>query len=207
MRRNHMLIASLVIVLSLAAEGAGQFGQDANRPVTIQNEQLVITQVRDTNTFLAYSKKVGKWNRFEFPAGVTAIPVISGAVCAFQLASRDPGDAIKQIVAVDSKGNWQTTDLPAATREAVPIVSDQLAVFVIDGQAHAFSSKLGKWDSTPARVAPEVNRDTALVVHADSIAVFSVGTGRWAVADTTGNAANDTQDENAGQKPKSKRRK
>lgn len=204
MHRNHVLIASLVIVLSLAAEGAGQFGQDANRPVYIQSEQLVIAQVRDTNTFLAYSKKVGKWNRFEFPAGVTAIPVVSGAVCAFQLA----GDAIKQIVAVDLKGNWQTMDLAEATREAVPIVSDQLAVFVIDGRAHAFSGKLGKWDSTPARVAAEVNRDTALVVHADSIAVFSVATGRWAVADTTGNAAaKDTQDENAGQKPKSKRRK
>jgi hypothetical protein len=203
MQRNHIVIASLAILLSFAAGSANLFGQDATRPVFVQSDQLIVAQVRDSNAFLAYSKKVGKWNRFEFPAAVAAVPVVSGGVIAFQLN----GNGIKELVAVDSKGTWQTSPLAKETTEAIPIVSDQLAVFVIDGQAHAFSGKLGKWDTTPARVAAEVNRDTALVVHADSIAVFSVGTGRWAVADTTGKAAaNDAQDDSAGQKSKTKGR-
>ena len=178
---RRIAIAAILMALPSAAWTNGLLAQEASKLIYIQSDSLIIAQRKDSNVFLAYSKKSGKWNRFEFPAGVTAVPVVSGGVCAFQTE----GDAIHELVAVDSKGNWQTSKLAAPARQCVPIVSELLAVFVVDGQAHAFSGKLGKWDSIEARATPEVSRDLALIVTADSIAAFGVATGKWALADTS----------------------
>ena len=136
-----------------------------------------MANVKGTNEFLAYSKKVGKWNSFTFPKGVTAIPVVGNGVCAFQLE----GEAITELVAVDLKGNWCISKLSAAAKKCVPYVDD-VAVFAVDGKAHAFSAELGKWDSVSASVVPVVSNDIAMILAPDSIAVFSSATGKWAVA-------------------------
>ena len=62
-------------------------------------------------------------------------------------------------------------------------VSDQVAIYVVDGTAYAFSGKLGKWDSVAASAVPQLSNETALLVEKESIAAFSASTGQWAVAE------------------------
>ena len=174
-----ILFATTLMCLSLA--GRSMFAQDPDKSYHIQSDTLVVAKVKGTNEFLAYSKKVGKWNTFTFPKGVTATPVVGNGVCAFQLE----GEAITELVAVDLKGNWCTSKLPAPAKKCVPIIADEVAVSVVDGTAHAFSGELGKWDSVPTSVTPQVSKDIVMIVAPDSIAVFSSATGKWAVAQTT----------------------
>src|SRR5687768_5204746 len=104
---------------SLSEGGSGLLAQDPGKTVYLQSDQLVVAQVKDSNAYLAYGKKAGKWNRFDFPQGVNAVPVLSGGVCAFELT----GDAVRELVAVDLKGSWRTIKLAAAAQKCVPIVS------------------------------------------------------------------------------------
>ncbi len=157
------------------------FAQDADKSYYIQSDMLVVVKVKGANEFLAYSKTVGKWNSFTFPKAVMAVPVVGNGICAFQLE----GEAITEVVAVDLKGNWCTSKLPAAAKKCVPIIADDVVVCVVDGTAHAFSGELGKWDSVAASVTPQVSKDIAMIVAPDSISVFSSATGKWAVAKTT----------------------
>jgi hypothetical protein len=179
-----MSIRSIVCVTTLTCLSlvAGSLvAQDAGKSYYIRSFTLVVARVKGTNEFLAYSKTVGKWNSFTFPEGVTAVSVLGTGVCMFQLE----GEAITEVVAVDLKSNWCTSKLSGAAKKSVPIISEDVAVCVVDGTAHAFSGELGKWDSTPAAVTPQVFRDIALIEGPDSIAVFSSATGKWAVAQTT----------------------
>lgn len=181
MFRQPFIVTATLVGISLLMGGGGLRGQEFGKTVYLQSDQLVVAQVKQSNAYLAYGKKAGKWNRFEFPQGVTAIPVLSGGVGAFELT----GDAVRELVAVDLKGNWKTIKLVEAARKCVPIVSEQVAVYMVDGRVYAFSAKLGQWDSIETQATPALSRDTALIVTADSIAVFSVATGKWAVADTS----------------------
>ncbi len=182
------LIVTLVTVggtgiplLGIDNSGGSLYAQDTEKAYYVQTDTLVVAKVNGTNQFLAYSKMVGKWRPFTFPEGVTAVPVVGKDVCAFQLQ----GEAITEILAVDIRGNWCKSKLPAATQNCTPIVDDDLAVYVVDGKVHAFSGRLGEWDSVVASVTPQLSDDTAMIVAPDSIAVFSAATGKWAVAQTT----------------------
>lgn len=178
MSKPSIVVAATLMSLLLA--GGSTFAQDTDKSYHIQSDTLIVAKVKGTNEFLAYSKTVGKWTSFTFPKGVEAVPVVGNGVCAFQLE----GEAITEVVAVDLKGNWCSSKLPAAAKKCVPIIADDVAVLVVDGRAHAFSGELGKWDSVPASVAPQVSKDIAMIVAPDSIAVFSSATGKWAVAQT-----------------------
>lgn len=107
--------------------------------------------------------------------------MLGNGVCLFQLE----GEAITELVAVDLKGNWCISKLLAAAKNCVAIVEDEVAVTVVDGTAHAFSGELGKWDSVPTSVTPQVSKDIVMIVAPDFLAVFSSATGKWAVAQTT----------------------
>ena len=181
MLRQLLVLAASVTVISLSMGDRGLYGQDFGKTNYIQSDQLVVAQVRDSNAYLAYGKKAGKWNRFEFPQGVSAVPVLSGSVGAFELT----GDAVAELVAVDLKGSWRTIKLVESTQKCVPIISEQVVVYMVDGRAYAFSAKLGKWDMIETQVPPALSKDTAVIVTADSIAVFSAATGKWAFADTS----------------------
>lgn len=181
-----MSVRSILVTTLLAAlmcTRGSAFAQDTDKSYYIQTDNLVVAKVKSTNQFLAYSKTVGKWSPFTFPKGVTAVPVGTNGVCAFSLE----GEAITEIVAVDHKGNWCTSKLPAASQTCVPIISreSEVVVCLVDGIAHAFSGELGKWDSVAATVAPQLSKDTVMIVAPDSIAVFSAATGKWAVAQTS----------------------
>ena len=176
---RSILFATALMFLSLV--GASTFAQDADKSYHIQSDTLVVVKVKETNEYLAYSKRVGKWNAFTFPKGVTATPVIGGDVCAFKLE----GEAIAELVAVDLNGNWCTAKLPAPAQKCSPIIADEVAVYVVDGTAHAFSGELGKWDSVPTSgTQVHAKKDMVIIVAHDSIAVFSSMTGEWAVAQT-----------------------
>jgi hypothetical protein len=181
MNRHGFGIATTLIGLYLSLGDGGLRGQDLGKTVYVQSDQLVVAQVRASTAWLAYGKKAGKWNRFDFPEGVAATPVLSSGVCAFELA----GDAVRELVAVDLKGNWKTIKLIDAAQKCVPIVAEQVAVYVVEGRVYAFSAKLGRWDTIETQDTPSVSRDTALIVMADSIAIFSAATGKWAVAETS----------------------
>jgi hypothetical protein len=181
MFRQLFVLAATLAGFSLSIGGSGLIAQDPGKTVYLQNDQLVVARVKDSNAYLAYGKKAGKWNRFEFPQGVLAVPVLSGGVCAFELT----GDAVRELVAVDLKGSWKTIKLFDAAQKCEPIVSEQVAVYMVDGRVYAFSARLGQWDTIETQATPALSRDTAVIVTADSIAVFSVATGKWAVADTS----------------------
>ena len=179
-----MFVRSIMFTTLLAGltiTGGSLFAQDTGKSYYIHNETLVVAKVKGTNQFLAYSKMVGKWNTFTFPDGVTAVPVLGGGPCVFQLE----GEAITEIVAVDNKGNWCKSKLPASTQKCVPLVNNNVAVYVVDGTAYAFSGELGKWDSVAASVPPHLSYDFALIETPKSLAIFSAATGKWAVAKTT----------------------
>jgi hypothetical protein len=176
---RSIVFTTTLTCLSLA--GGSLLAQDTAKSYHIQNDTLVVAKVNGSNEFLAYSKKTGKWNAFTFPEGITAVPVLGNGVCTFQLE----GQAITEIVAVDLKGNWCSSKLLAATQKCVPLVADDVAVFVVDGKVHAFSGELGKWDSISASQTPQLSNDMAMIVAPDSIAIFSSATGKWAVAQTT----------------------
>ena len=169
------------LLAGLATTGGSLLAQDTDKSYYIHNDTLVVAKVKGTNQFLAYSKTVGKWNTFTFPDGVTVVPVLGNGPCVFQLE----GEVITEIVAVDNKGNWCKSKLPAATQKCVPLIAGKVAVCVIDGTAYAFSGELGKWDSVAAPVTPQLSNDMALIVAPESLAIFSPVTGKWAVAKTT----------------------
>ena len=173
-------VSALFGALFVASQAA--IAQDGEQPLFIQSEHLIVAKVTDSNEFLAYGKVTGKWTKHSFPDGVTAVPVMADDVCAFSLK----GDKVAEIVAVDRAGNWRPFKLPMATAtHCVPIVTDTLAVYSVDGHAHAFSAILGRWHSVVAKAVPSVGKDTVLLVTADRIAVFSAQTAKWAVANTT----------------------
>jgi hypothetical protein len=176
---RSILFTTMLAYLTLI--GGSLLAQDTAKPYYLQSDTLVISRVSGSNEFLAYSKKTGKWNAFTFPEGITAVPVLGNGVCAFQLE----GKSITEIVAVDLKGNWCSSKLPAAAQKCVPLIADDVAVCIVDGKAHAFSGELGKWDSISASHTPQLSKDVVMIVAPDSIAVFSSATGKWAVAQTT----------------------
>jgi hypothetical protein len=165
----------------LTVAGGLLAGQETDKPFYVMNHTLVVAKVTETTRFLAYSRTVGEWNEFTFPEGVSTVPVVEGNICAFLLE----GEAITELVAIDVKGNWCRSKLPATARKCVPIVQDNVAVYMVDGRAHAFSGQVGTWDSIAASRTPYLGSDTAMIVTPDSIAIFSAATGKWAVAKTT----------------------
>ena len=175
---RSILFATMLTCLSLAKGSI--LAQDSDTTYYVQGDNLVVAKVKGTNEFLAYSTKVGKWNSFTFPKGVEATAVVQTGFAAFGLE----GEEITDVVAVDAKGNWCTSKLSAAAKKCIPILTEHVAVFFVDGKAHAFSGELGKWDSVSASVTPVVYKDIAMVVTSDSIAIFSATTGKWAVAQT-----------------------
>lgn len=182
MFKQLFILGTTLAGVSLSVAGS-LGGQEFGTTEYLQSDQLIVAQVKQSNAYLAFGsgKKGGKWNRFEFPEGVTAVPVLSSSVCAFELT----GDAVGELVAVDITGSWKTIKLAATAQRCVPIVSEQVAVFMVDGHVYAFSARLGQWDTITTQTSPQLSRDTALIVTADSIAVFSAATGKWAVADTS----------------------
>ena len=167
-------------IVALLVTSHASVAQDADGPVYVQDKTLIVAKVTDSNEFLAYSKQTGKWTSYTFPDGVTAVPVVTGDMCAFDIT----GDKITEIVAVDHQGNWRSYKLPMTTAmKCEPIVSGTVAVYSIDGHAHAFSAVLGEWDSLAATATPSVSKDIAMIVTRDRIAVFSAVTANWAVAD------------------------
>ncbi|MEQ8790312.1 MAG: hypothetical protein RIC55_28715 [Pirellulaceae bacterium] len=155
----------------------GGSAQEAGGPHYLQGEHLIVTQVKDANEFLAYSKVSGKWARHTFPDDVVATPVMGDRVCAFQLE----GEKITELVVVDRQGEWRTVKLLMSTGSTcVPVVSSALAVFQVDGRVYAFSADVGKWDAIDAAAPAAVGDDLVTIVSPDRIAAFSSATGRWA---------------------------
>lgn len=175
--RTALIVAGLAV---LPFNSGLLFAQDAAKYVVyyLQSDSVVVADVTNSNEFLAYGKTVGKWNRFTFPQGVRAIPVVDDGVFAFSIE----GEKIAEIVAVDLQGNWHKLTLPVPAKKCVPRVSEKLAVYVVNGNVHAFSGELGKWDSVEGSAAPELSDDTAVLSTSESLAVFSAATGKWAVA-------------------------
>ena len=168
------LIALLIVLAGLVREADAE-----DPPQVTQGGVLTIAKVTDANQFLAYSKKAGDWKKHTFPAGAKALPIVSGSVCAFRLS----GDEITELVAVDQRGNWRSVKLAMPTgSECIPIVSNEVAVYAVNGHVYAFSAITGTWDSIQTRGTPYIEQDTAMILTADTIAVFSSATGKWAAA-------------------------
>lgn len=171
----------LSALTSLILANGESVGEDVAEPPFIQTDSLVIARVKDTNSFLAYSESVGKWNTFTFPEGVNSKPVYGKGVCAFYAE----GENITELVAVDLQGNWCTLTLTVPVKKCTPFMSDKVAGFIVNDRVYAFSGEHGKWDSVNGSVVPNLTSDTALILTSDSIAVFSSATAKWAVARIT----------------------
>ena len=170
-------LAALLATCSLPV-----IAQETRIPTYYEGGNIIVAEVTGTNEFLAYGKDNGKWTRHTFPPGVSATPVLGGNVCAFALS----GETIAELVAVDQKGIWRSLKLPKPTASrCTPYVSDELAVYTIEGRAYAFSARLGNWDSIAAPARAVLYTDVALIATADQLAVFSTATAKWAVAKTT----------------------
>lgn len=178
MLKHYVVLATTVTLLAFT--GGSLSAQQSQEGYTLQSDSLVLARVEGSNTFLAHSTRAGKWNSYSFPEGVSATPVVSHGACAFDLQ----GDAITEVVAVDQDGNWCSSRLPAVVKKCSAAVGDGVAVVLVDGKAHAFSAKLGKWDSVAAPVEPQISKDMVMIAAPGSIAVFSAATGTWAVAET-----------------------
>lgn len=174
----------IVMTIVLGALTFLENSASAQKPVDtyrhLESGPVIVVGVNGGNAFLAYSQIVGVWTRFTFPDGVKAVPITSGGgLIAFNIE----GKGITELVAIDQKGEWCVTKLSGATQKCTPKVSQRVAVYFIDGMAHAFSGELGKWDSVAAPVEPVFSdNDAVLIVARESIAVFSPVTGKWAVA-------------------------
>ena len=69
MLRHILLLMPALAGISLLPGDRVLWGQDFGKTNYVQSDQLVVAQVKDSNAYLAYGKKAGKWNRFEFPQG------------------------------------------------------------------------------------------------------------------------------------------
>ena len=121
-------VLNTAIVACVVLSGATSFSQETTNSNVIQTNALIVVKVTDSNEYLAYSKTVGKWNRFVFPDGVTAKPVFGKGVCAFYVE----GESIEQIVAVDLQGNWCPKELTAPQKKCIPFMSDKVAGFIVN---------------------------------------------------------------------------
>ena len=146
----------------------------------IEGGSLIIAPVDGANSFQVYSKEVGKWSNIVIPNSIEATPVVSTNICTFKLE----GKKITHLVAVDAKGNVVKQKLPKPTTSCNPIVSAQMAAFVVDGRAYAFSAVVGRWDVIDSPVTPQILNGAILVVAPDRIGTFSAKTGKWSVART-----------------------
>ena len=148
---------------------------------------LIVAPVQGANEFRVYSSATGHWSDVVFPDGVSAAPIMDRGVCAFRLG----GERITHLVAVGRNGHPSRFQLPqpvnavGSDKVIFPTVADKVAVFVVDGRAHAFSGETGRWDSIDAPATPELlSNDTAVVVASDWIGAFSPKVGKWAIART-----------------------
>jgi hypothetical protein len=177
MKKSLMLL--LVAIVLVTSISRGNVAQNPKHAGMIQSGDLIVTPVFGSDDFLAYSKRTGQWRKHTFPKGVTVVPVAAGSVVAFSSEGRE----VSELIAVDRDGNWRTFNLPRPAANCVPIVSQRLAVFHVDGHAHAFSGVTGTWDSVPdVAAAPAVDDDVALILDENRIAAFSAHTGNWAMA-------------------------
>ena len=184
MMLRRALLAAVLSTISLLQSA---IAEDARKPVCIANAHLIVVKKADSNTYLAYSELSGEWRSHVFPEGIEVQPVLEGEVCVFNLS----GKGIKEIVAVDRKGEWCVFPLPRPTDSGcTPVVARSVAACVIDGRAYAFSAVLGTWDVVEMPAPPIVSADMAQIVTREGIAVFSAEIGKWAVANLEVNVEN-----------------
>jgi hypothetical protein len=181
--RTALLLVILPALMLTVTTSQAQVGgkPDPWRVGYLEGDPLIVVHRKDSNEYLAYSKLAGKWNRFTFPAGIEATPVMANGICAFALK----GDSVSQLVAVDRLGNWCTTKLATPVQQYSPIIDTNMAVVHLQGRVYAFSAELGAWDSVESPHFPSLMNESALVITPDYVAAFSVKTGRWAVAEVT----------------------
>ena len=180
--RHGLLLLALAIVLLTSASQAG-FAQNPKRAPVDFTENLILAPIAGTDEYLAYSKRTGEFRKQAVAKGVAVAPVVRDSVAVLSAEGRK----VTELIGVDRDGNWHVLTLPKpASGKCVPIVSDQLALFHIDGRAYAFSGITGTWDSVPAAASPAVGDEMARIVEADRETAFSASTGKWAAARATG---------------------
>jgi len=185
------VVAAVVLACSMETASA----EEPNAPLYIQGGSLTVLKIEGGNQWAAYSAKAGKWSTHTFPDGVAAVPIVNGGVIAFHLS----GKAVSELAAVDQNGVWEIHKLPKATDAAcVPIIAGGVAVVAVDGNAHAFSGRLGKWDTLKGigTATPEVNGpafgntadsvDFVRITTATKMSMFSANSPTWATIDFTG---------------------
>jgi hypothetical protein len=141
---------------------------------------LVVARIAEPNAFAAYSKLSGEWTTFAFPKDAKVTPLTADSLIAFVVENAE----LTQLVAVDQNGQWRTRQLDKPTGPADspvnPIVGREVAAVRIGNTIHAFSGITGQWDSVVSDIDVAVASDTAMVVLADRLAIFSARTGKWA---------------------------
>lgn len=178
-RCRVLLAATLLVNASLPTVSADNFERT-------RLFEIIVAPISDSNDFLAYNTKTGRGQEYTFAKETKPIPVANEAIAAFSLK----GDKINELVAVDRQGTWRPLKLPKSTaKECVPIVSDRLAVYYVDGHVHAFSGITGTWGTISCASSQRlaVGDYTAIVITADSRTIFNADAGTWEVAHTTSN--------------------
>jgi hypothetical protein len=169
----------------MAMGGAG----GSNRPSYIQNGQLIVISSPDGERVTAYSTETGKAKSLRLGKSSDTkhkvVPILSQGLAALYLK----GPNIPRIAAFSVlDGSWYAQDLREPAREAVPIVSQNLAVYGIGRRVYAFSSLARRWDvlELPEGVVaqPVLGNDAIICEHGDHLYVFSAKTGKWEDIDT-----------------------
>lgn len=196
------LVAGSLLLPSYVASGQEQPPKPEDKTVVFDVGSFVLVMVEGSKRFLSYGAGDGQWDRHEFPAEVTAKPVISSdrtvfgqrislATACFYL----DGEAIEELVAVDSTGRFRKHPLDKPVRGPITcVLNGGLVYCVTKGQIHAFSTTAGTWGSidAPSLEQPKLDGLTihqpkgllafeeTLVLKAEKeISIFSLPTGKW----------------------------
>lgn len=145
----------------------------------LSNQQLHLVSNRDGSRFAACSIATGGWDFWHSPKGVKVVPVASQGVATFELSAGE----IRELVAFSPvTGKWHRVPLTKATMsKCIPIVSQGIACFHVDGVAYAFSPSTGKWDVARAENPLMVAQEYVCFHDKDRFGLFSDNSGRWDV--------------------------
>ena len=168
----HVLLTLVGIVISMPKVAA-----EEKLPQWVGTDSLVVAYVKGSNRFAAYSKLSGNWTTHSFSDDVKPIPIVSRNLVAFRL----DGKSVKELVAVDERGEWQVHKLPAPiSTPCIPVVDGAVATYRVGDRTYAFSSGTGTWDSIEVQGDASLSDEMAMVVSTSHIYVFSAQTGVWA---------------------------
>ncbi|MEX1041457.1 MAG: serine/threonine-protein kinase [Pirellulaceae bacterium] len=190
-------------------------GKVGYAPRRHDDDSLVIVAADEHNVYAAYSRARKAWERYRFPEDLEVETLIGNAASLdFEGVTREnvnesvmgfelSGGPVKELVAMDIHGKFQTSRLDPPINEKLSVVffwNDGLLYYTANEHVYAFSPFTGTWDALKVPGLPTTiwernssggirrfespikdhgNRPGIILRWAEGVSFFTLRSGKW----------------------------